>query len=331
MINMPNERQIVRKDQIISDLRRMGLAEGDHVAVALSFKSIGFVEGGPEGFIDALLSVVGSKGTIMMNAHTSYFPVSEINPDYVFDCRVSTPVTGALPEKLLKHKGAVRSRHPTFSVVAVGHLSEYLTDGHDESSRPYLPFEKLAKVQGKCLFIGIDGRLVAIRHEAQRRAGLFIVPMLTGVKYKKNNEVKLFVSVMPPCVKKLPELNPRLEEMDVLRNGKIGNAPSLIGLADNLLDSLSSILKDDPSLNLCDDLFCLSCRELERRLHISTKYEMTLFQKTLRQMVYLKNRLTLLRKYSKIHIGPSRLERSKTLFLVYNKFSRLLLSLNKSK
>ncbi len=331
MINHPNKLQTVSKEQIISDLKHMGLVEGDHVAVALSFKSIGFVEGGPEGFIEALLTAIGPKGTIMMNAHTSYFPVSEINPDYVFDFRSSSPLTGVLPEKMLKHEGAIRSRHPTFSAVAVGHLAEYLTDGHDENSRPYLPFEKLAKVKGKCLFIGIEGRLVAIRHEAQRRAGLFAVPMLTGVKYKKNNDIKLFVSVMPPCTKKLPELNPRLEKMNILRNGKIGNAPSSIGLADNLLDSLSSILKDDPSLNLCDDLFCLSCRELERRLHISTKNEMTLFQKTLRQMIFLKNRLTLLRKYSKIHIGPSRLEKSKTLFLVYSKFSRLILSLNKSK
>ena len=331
MINYPNKHQTFSKDQIISDLRRMGLVEGDHVAVALSFKSIGNVEGGPEEFIEALLAIVGSNGTIMMNAHTSYFPVSEVNPDYVFDFRSSSPGTGVLPEKLLKHEGAIRSRHPTFSVVAVGNLAEYLTEGHDECSRPYLPFEKLARVKGKCLFIGIEGRLVAIRHEAQRRAGLFVVPMLTGVKYKKNNEVKLFVSVMPPCTKKLPELNPRLEEMNVLRNGRIGNAPSLIGLADNLLDSLSSILKNDPSLNLCDDLFCLSCRELERRLHISTKNGVTLFQKTLRQMIYFKNKLTLLRKYSKIHIGPSRLERNKTLFLVYNKFSQLILSLNKSK
>ena len=328
MSNHPHEPRTVCKDQIISDLRRMGLVEGDHVAVALSFKSIGNVEGGPEAFIEALLAVVGSKGTIMMNAHTSYFPVSEINTDYVFDITSSTPLTGVLPEKLLKHEGAIRSRHPTFSAVAVGHLAEYLTDGHDECSMPYLPFEKLARVKGKCLFIGIEGRLVAIRHEAQRRAGLFVVPMLTGVKYKKNNEVKLFVSVMPPCTKKLPELNPRLEKMKILRSGKIGYAPSLIGLADNLLESLSSILKEDPSLNLCDDLFCLSCRELERRLNISTK-NMTPFQKTLRHMIYFKNKLTLLRKYTKIHFGPSRLEKSKGLFVVYKKLSQLILSLNK--
>ncbi len=324
MTDSSNKRMSVSKEQLMSDLRQIGLADGDHVAVAISFKSIGFVEGGAETFIDALLDVVGSKGTILMNTHSRFFAVSEISSDYLFDYKKSAPTTGALPQKLLNRNGSIRSLHPTFSVVAIGALAEYLTEGHDEFSNPYLPFEKLAEVRGKCLFIGLNGRLVAVRHEAQRRAGLFIVPMLAGCKYKnRNGETKLFVFVMPPCVNQLPALNPKLEAMHALTLGKIGSAVSCVGFADTLLDSLSKMLKADPSLNLCDDHLCLSCRELERRLNLYDSTGKKSFQKILKQAINFNNKLVLICKYSRIR-KLSKME--KLYFMMTQKILRLISS-----
>ena len=76
----------ITKDRVIRDLREIGVKDGDHIAVALSFKSIGYVEGGPEAFINALLEVVGPNGTIMMNTHTIGFPLSKIESDHIFEC-----------------------------------------------------------------------------------------------------------------------------------------------------------------------------------------------------------------------------------------------------
>ena len=56
----------ISKRQIIDDLKQLGVEEGDHLAVALSLRSIGHVVGGPKTFIEALLEVVGPNGTIMM-------------------------------------------------------------------------------------------------------------------------------------------------------------------------------------------------------------------------------------------------------------------------
>jgi aminoglycoside 3-N-acetyltransferase len=289
--------------QLEADLKKIGVCEGDHIAVALSFKSIGSVNGGPDALIDALISVIGSKGTLMMNAYTLFFSVSEIDPNFVFD-NDTVPLTGVVPQTLLKHKGAIRSRHPIFSVVAIGHLAMYLTEGHDESSNPYLPFEKLAKIGGKCLFIGIDGRLVAVRHEAQRRAGLFAVPMFIGVQYKsKEGETKLFVTVNPACTSRLPEFTPKLEKMRILKRGKIGMALSIIGPADKIIDSMSMMLKNDPTLNLCDSIYCLHCRELERQLDLYEKIENPrYFQKSMlfRRLISFRNKLTLSSCYSNI-------------------------------
>ncbi|MFX1521651.1 MAG: AAC(3) family N-acetyltransferase [Promethearchaeota archaeon] len=258
----------VTKAQIIEDLKRIGLRNGDHVAVTLSFKSIGHVNGGPDAFIDALLETVGSDGTIMMNTFTPIYS-RDLPSDYVFDHAKTAPYTGLIPRTILKRKDVFRSMHPTFSVASIGKMARYLTVSHDETANPFLPYEKLAKIGGKYLSIGIGDRLVAIRHEAQRRAGLYIVPNYFCVKFRNSEgESKIFIGLVPPCVKKLPELVPKLESMGIIKRGKIGMARSIIGSAKKLIDSMTTLLKENPTLNLCDDLFCYKCRELERRMNL---------------------------------------------------------------
>ena len=305
------ENAAVDKNQLIKDLKKMGLAKGDHVAVALSFKSIGFVKGGPGAFIDALLEVVGSEGTVFMNAHTLSFPISEIDPDYVFDPESTPLLVGLVPSVFWKRKGTIRSRHPTCSIVASGRLARYLTDDHDEHSNAYLPYEKLSKVAGKYLFIGTNNRLVGVRHEAQRQAGLFVVPIVLGVRYRDlNGKVKLFGWVFPPCPKNLPGMVPKLERMGIIKRGVVGRAPSLI-CSDNLLDAMRVVLKEDPTVDLCDDILCTSCREIERRMNLYERIkDPKFFQRSIliRKILFSRNKLVL-KRYSQISFCRSKRKR----------------------
>ena len=104
----------VTKEQLVRDFKRIGLGKGDHVAVTLSFRSIGYVKGGPDSFIDVLLDVVGSEGTVMMNTFTTNYPVSAVPTDFVFDSKTSKPETGLVPRVFLRRNEVVRSNHPTF-------------------------------------------------------------------------------------------------------------------------------------------------------------------------------------------------------------------------
>ncbi|HDQ06397.1 MAG TPA: AAC(3) family N-acetyltransferase [Candidatus Bathyarchaeota archaeon] len=268
-------RQVVSKEQIVADLRRMGIQKGDRVAVTLSLKSIGYIKGGPDEFIDALLEVVGSNGTIMMNTFTYYFPLSSVPKDYVFDCESTPSYTGLVPETFRKRTDVFRSRHPTCSVAVIGKQAEYLTEEHDEKSDPLLPYSRLAKIDGKYLCIGIGDRLVAIRHEAQCRAGLSdAVPLYYAVHYKTDQgKVKLFVRKYFGCIRNLPRLVPDLRKMGVLKTGRIGGAQAYVASARELIDSMSEMLKENPTLNLCEKVTCLWCRELERRMKLFNKIE----------------------------------------------------------
>ena len=52
--------------KIREDLSVLGLQKGDAVLVHSSFKSMGVVEGGIQTFVEALLSVIGDRGTLIV-------------------------------------------------------------------------------------------------------------------------------------------------------------------------------------------------------------------------------------------------------------------------
>ncbi len=66
---------VISKESIIKDLESIGVNRGDHIGLSLSFKSVGYVKGGPSAFIDALLEIIGPEGTIMVPTYTNYFPI----------------------------------------------------------------------------------------------------------------------------------------------------------------------------------------------------------------------------------------------------------------
>ena len=260
----------IGKAKLKKDLEKMGLTKGDHVAVTLSFKAIGFVENGPDDLIDALLEVIGPDGTLMMNTYTKVFPVYEVDPRFVFDYKSTPCNTGLVPETLRMRKEALRSKHPACSVVAIGRKAKCLTEGHDENASRFLPYLRLGQMGGKYLCIGIGNRLVAIRHEAQRLAGLFdVVRLFNGVQYLDyKGNTRMFAYPESPCPNKLPDLVPKMQKAGVLTMGKIGNARSVVASAGELISYMAQKLREDPALTLCDDVGCLWCREVERRLKL---------------------------------------------------------------
>lgn len=272
----------VSKQRIVDDLRKIGVTKGDHLAVALSLKSVGYVVGGPVTFIEALLEVVGSNGTIMMNTSNHGFPLSEVARDYVYDYRSTPCETGVVPETLRKWKRAIRSKNPVDAIAAIGKLAEYLTSGHDTHSSLYGPYSRLAAVGGKYLCVGLKNNLVAIRHEAQHLAGLdSIIKKFFGVLYVDDcGMVRVYVYNHPPCTGGLPNIVPELEVSGVLRVGKIGYAKSYLTSAKQLLESMKQMLIANPRLTMCDSIRCLWCREAERRLNLyPRKSEAKYFQK----------------------------------------------------
>lgn len=179
---------ILTKEDLIKQFRACGVAEGQAIFVHTSLKSLGFVVGGAETVIRALLEIVGEEGTLMMPSQTwknldpttgvhwdvpeEYWPVIRQNwPAY--DKRITPTLTmGAVAEMFRSWPGAKRSDHPARSVAAVGKYAEYLTKDHDLSNifGENSPVDKLYKLDGYILLIGVGYNKNTSFHLSETRA-----------------------------------------------------------------------------------------------------------------------------------------------------------------
>jgi len=148
--------QVITKQEIISGLLKLGLTQGSIALVHSSLSSFGYVDGGVDIVIDALLEIVGEEGTIMVPTLTGNSQQNAIIPP-IFD-PINTPCwTGKIPEAFRHRKTAARSLHPTHSVAAIGKLAKYLIASHETCETPCSiksPYGKLVKLGGYILLIG---------------------------------------------------------------------------------------------------------------------------------------------------------------------------------
>lgn len=168
------ERLLVLKNDIVNALKEVGVNEGQNIMVHTSLSSLGFVCGGPQIVIEALLDTVGEEGTIMMPTQSwkNLDPSTGVHweepeewwqtirdnwPAYDKDI-TPTNTMGAVAEMFRKWPGAIRSDHPARSVAAYGKNASYLTKDHDLSNifGEGSPIAKLYELDGYVLLIGVD-------------------------------------------------------------------------------------------------------------------------------------------------------------------------------
>ncbi len=161
-------------DDIVAGLRAIGLEPGDMVQVHSSLSSLGYVEGGPDVVVDAILDVIGPGGTLMVPTFNHTQPEAFDDPDDpVFDPRTTRSVNGAITEAVRRRPGAHRSLHPTHPYAAIGPHAEWLTSEHLELTTfaEESPLGKLIHAGGKILLLGVGMNSNTAAHVAETRAG----------------------------------------------------------------------------------------------------------------------------------------------------------------
>ena len=284
---MTSPDRFVTRDDLVHDLSALGIASGDHVALGASLRSLGSMESGADTLIDALLGVVGTAGTLLIPTYTPVQPLSRLRTPRVsgapFDPASTKSYTGVLSEAIRARNGAIRSRHPTNSMAALGAGSKRLLGTHDETAPAYGPFRTLADMGGKVLSIGIGARVVGLQHQAQAEAGLLaVVPSKCGALYRdRTGTVRVFRRPdKGGCTQELPLLIRELHERGILQEGRLGQARVLVGHAQATLDTLTDALRRNPERNLCNQRSCAWCRQLELRLNLYDRISSPLWFQT---------------------------------------------------
>jgi aminoglycoside 3-N-acetyltransferase len=175
-------RVAVTRSRLAADLRRLGVRPDGVLMVHTRMSAIGWVVGGSETVIRALLDVLGPEGTLMAYAswerhvyRAEDWP-SEHRDAYLAEPPIFDPATGAvdpdygrIPERLRTWPGAERSDHPEAGVVAVGARARWLTETQppDDGYGSESPFARLAVAEGQVLMLGAPLDTVTLLHHAE--------------------------------------------------------------------------------------------------------------------------------------------------------------------
>ncbi len=158
------ERVHVRKADIKAGLAIVGLKKGHMAFVHSSLSKLGYVEGGADTVIDALLETVGPEGTIVMPtfAWTLFHDKKAVVLD-VTNTAVKSEV-GIISETFRKRKGVIRSRHICHSVAAIGpHAKDVMGEGV-RSFGPGSTFDRLYQSNSWNLFLGVGFSVCTALH-----------------------------------------------------------------------------------------------------------------------------------------------------------------------
>lgn len=187
---MPDKRVINKGCQILTKLdlcekfRRIGLMLGDSVMVHSSLSSMGYVHGGAEIIIGALVEVIGSQGTLIMPAFSPRVsdPNNWAGIDFekdqlerarlevpLFDLKTTPTTMGVIPETFRNWPGTIRSRHPQVSVCSNGSNARSICSSHtlEWGQGKGSPFERIYQMNAKVLLIGVGFNRVTLLHYAE--------------------------------------------------------------------------------------------------------------------------------------------------------------------
>ena len=100
-------------DEVIMDLKRLPIVEGDSIFVHSMMSNVGYINGDLKGIVDYLVEAVGPSGHIFMPTYTSEgYSVDYLESNQVYDCRNTKSKMGILTEIFRKRSDVERSLHP---------------------------------------------------------------------------------------------------------------------------------------------------------------------------------------------------------------------------
>ena len=244
------------------DLAALGLCAGDTVMVHASLRSLGWVCGGAQAVIQALLDSLGPGGTLVMPTHTNGLtdpatweapPVPEAWWEAIRDempaydpVRSPTRDMGAIPELFRSWPGVVRSVHPNFSVAAHGPQAVHIAQPHapDDPFGPDSPYARLYDLDARILMLGTAYDTCTMLHLAERRSHevKFTIERAPMLVEAQRQWVKYRVHQMDSD--RFPDLAPVLDGFGLCVHGQVGRARARLLHSRAAIDSALDIWID---------------------------------------------------------------------------------------
>jgi len=262
------------KEDFKGQLRDIGIVEGDLIYVSVSFQNNLELLPKANDLLDIFIDVVGDRGTLIMPTYTNKLPMWQVylnHNKFIYDKESTQPNTGILPSLLMRNKNAIRSNHPTNSIVCIGMRSTEIVEVHDEKSGAYSIFSWLESEKGKALFMGTGSELPALRHEIQSRIGLLEkVPYWQGVRYQNRGEGNNIFKRkdVGGCVVETKQMIEILRSSNFILEGEFQKMDYYLIDLSKAVKILINDMRNNLENYLCSDPLCSWCRFIERKENV---------------------------------------------------------------
>lgn len=187
----------VTRPRIVRDLRALGVVLGDALLVHTSLSKLGYVPGGAQAVIEALIESVGPKGVIVLPTFSAHLsdPRNWRNPPipqaWHEETRAAMPAyepeksptsaMGVINECFRSWPAASRSAHPQHSFTAWGPHAAGIVRPHEleHALDDLSPLGRLYEADAKVLLLGPSFANCTSFHLAECRSGK-LPPLISG-------------------------------------------------------------------------------------------------------------------------------------------------------
>lgn len=241
------------REQIAVALGDLGLRTGDIVFVHSSLRSMGYVQGGAEAVVDAILDTLGPQGTLVVPTFT--FSHGK-DGGAIFDPARDPSEMGRLTETVRTRAGAARSRHLVHSVAALGPHAKQITAVQGAAAwAADGPFWQLFVLDARILLLGVPYLRCTYFH---------VIEQLVQVSYRRWRSRAAMIRESNGAVRDLPtvsygpeqgfggndfnKLGALLEQRGLAHAGAVGNAVARLFPARGALEVGIAEYRRDPQL-----------------------------------------------------------------------------------
>lgn len=248
-----NTTPTVGRDILLRDLERIGIRPGMDLLVHSSLSAIGYVPGGADTVIGALLEQVDAeRGTVLVPTLTGTIRDGPDHPPN-FDQARSVCWTGIIPETFRRRPDALRSLHPTHSAAAIGRRAEFYTAGHENCFTPCgegSPYLKLSEEGGSILLLGVTLQSNTMFHAIEELRKLeyhlqrepTVCRMVAGTGEIVRREMMLHDW---GTTRNFQALHQELLDSGIMQTGRVGLAESFLIDARRLVEYTLAKLQQD--------------------------------------------------------------------------------------
>lgn len=232
---------VASTETLVQQLVDLGVAAGSTLVVHTAFSKVGPVTGGPAGLIEALLTVLGDAGTLVMPSMTD-------DDDHVFvPGRTPCRGMGVVADTFWRLDGVRRSDSP-HAFAARGPLAEPILGPHP----PDVPHGADSPV-GRVHALGGSVLLLGVGHDANTT--LHLAESLANVPYRVARHTtvtrcgvatRLDYAETDHCCERFALLDDWLDAGGGQRRGRVGNAEARLVRSADVVGAALERLRADP-------------------------------------------------------------------------------------